>query len=65
MQSSRILISLVIVLSLGACFRVDNTAVNRAGTGAAIGAVAAVLVSSNPITGAVVGGAIGALTKKH
>jgi len=55
----------VALLALAACSNFDNRTANRAATGATIGAVAAALVSGNPVKGAVVGGAVGAITSKN
>lgn len=61
----KITLALLGALTLGACENFENQTVNRAATGATIGAVAAALISGNPLKGAVVGGAVGALTSKY
>ncbi len=61
----KIISGCVVLLALGACDNFDNRTANRAATGATIGAIGAAIVSGNPIKGAVVGGAVGALTSKY
>ncbi len=61
----KIITGCVVLLALAACDSFDNRTANRAATGATIGAIGAAIVSGNPIKGAVVGGAVGALTSKY
>ncbi|MEM6465799.1 MAG: hypothetical protein AAF679_04755 [Pseudomonadota bacterium] len=49
------------LLGLAAC---GDTITERAGTGALIGAGASVLASGDPLTGAVIGGVVGAITNQ-
>ncbi|MEM9427942.1 MAG: hypothetical protein AAGA32_00390 [Pseudomonadota bacterium] len=55
----RILSGLALLCALAAC---GDTDLERGVTGAAIGATTATVYNANPVTGAIVGGAIGVVS---
>ncbi|MEM1266878.1 MAG: hypothetical protein AAGI50_12775 [Pseudomonadota bacterium] len=55
----RVVIGLALLCALAAC---GDTDLERGATGAAIGATAATVYNANPVTGAIVGGAIGVVS---
>ena len=55
---TRVALATILALGLQACV---NSDLERAGVGAAVGAGAALVLDTNPLTGAVVGAAAGAL----
>ncbi|MBF9034709.1 hypothetical protein HKCCE2091_10700 [Rhodobacterales bacterium HKCCE2091] len=54
----KIIFALLASIGLSACMSTD---IERAGAGAVIGGLGAAALNANPVTGAVIGGAAGAL----
>lgn len=58
MKRGIVFVGLAALIALGAC---GNNKYERAGTGALIGGGAAALTHNDPLTGAAIGGVVGAL----
>lgn len=64
-KSVKFLVLGTAIFGLAACQdTLDQRTLNRAATGAAVGAVGSVLLDGNPIKGAIVGGVVGGITSK-
>ncbi len=64
MRSRNLILGVFAAMALSGCLEPNQRVVNRAATGAVVGTVATAVVGGHLLTGAVVGGAIGALTSK-